>query len=373
MKPIPVRVLTGPLGCGKTTAIAALLAGKPPEENWVVLLNEFTDAGIDALTVAAAARGAYDVRLVPGGCLCCTGEADFRRNLRELIDVVRPARILVEPSGIGHPTGIVEELLAHEAAGQVHLEAVVTLVDPLRLAELLGGTAQEELRAAVEIADVLVLSKADLASSDEQRLFNSFAASVYPPKLMTAKSIRGEIPAAVWQGSPAARFAAADARAAAARIETTRTETTRTQTTRGVAAPSEVAHSAAGHGHDHAESIELEAIAIAGGGERQEFFALRRHGARWIFPRQQAFSRTRLLAALGSALEEWAPELGQAERIKAVVRVAEEEWLLVQRVGDQLSVAPSAWRRDNRLEVLCAAGAAWQPEAWDALWQRCLQ
>jgi hypothetical protein len=368
VKPIPVRVLTGPLGCGKTTAIAALLAGKPPEENWVVLLNEFTDAGIDALTVAAAARGAYDVRLVPGGCLCCTGEADFRRNLRELIDVVRPARIVVEPSGIGHPTGIVEELLAHEAAGQVHLEAVVTLVDPLRLAELLGGTAQEELRAAVEIADVLVLSKADLASSDEQRLFDSFAASVYPPKLMTAQSIRGAIPAAVWQGAPAARCADADARAAAARIKTTRT-----QTTRGVAAPSEVAHSAAGHGHDHAESLQCQAIAISGGGERQEFFALRRHGARWIFPRQQAFSRTRLLAALGSALEEWAPELGQAVRIKAVVRVAEEEWLLVQRVGDQLSVAPSAWRRDNRLEVLCAAGAAWQPEAWDALWQRCLQ
>ena len=347
MKPIPVRVLTGPLGCGKTTAIAALLAGKPPEENWVVLLNEFTDAGIDALTVAAAARGAYDVRLVPGGCLCCTGEADFRRNLRELIDVVRPARIVVEPSGIGHPTGIVEELLAHEAAGQVHLEAVVTSVDPPRLAELLSGTAQEELRAAVEIADVLVLSKADLASSDEQRLFDSFAARVYPPKLMTAQSIRGAIPAAVWQGAPAARRAAVDTHA--------------------------VARSAADHGHDHAESLQAQAIAIAGGGERQEFFALRRHGARWIFPRQQAFSRTRLLAALGSALEEWAPELGQAERIKAVVRVAEEEWLLVQRVGDQLSVTPSAWRRDNRLEVLCAAGAAWQPEAWDALWQRCLQ
>ena len=347
MKPIPVRVLTGPLGCGKTTAIAALLAGKPPEENWVVLLNEFTDAGIDALTVAAAARGAYDVRLVPGGCLCCTGEADFRRNLRELIDVVRPARIVVEPSGIGHPTGIVEELLAHEAAGQVHLEAVVTLVDPPRLAELLSGTAQEELRAAVEISDVLVLSKADLASSEEQRLFDRFAASVYPPKLMTAQSIRGAIPAAVWQGAPAARCAAVDTHA--------------------------VARSAADHGHDHAESLESEAIAIAGGGERQGFFALRRHGARWIFPRQQAFSRTRLLAALGSALEEWAPELAQAERIKAVVRVAEEEWLLVQRVGDQLSVAPSAWRRDNRLEVLCAAGAAWQPEAWDALWQRCLQ
>ena len=347
MKPIPVRVLTGPLGCGKTTAIAALLAGKPPAENWVVLLNEFTDAGIDALTVAAAARGAYDVRLVPGGCLCCTGEADFRRNLRELIDGVRPARILIEPSGIGHPTGIIEELLAHESVGQLQLEAVVTLVDPARLSMLLEGAASEELRAAVDIADVLVLSKADLASAEQQRLFQSFADSVYPPKIMTAHSVRGEIPAAVWQAVPASRESRMSAQSA-------------------------MAHAAA-QGHDHAEIGESDVIALEGGGERQEFFALQRHGARWTFPRQRAFSRTRLLAALASALDEWAPELGQPERIKGVVRVGEDEWVLVQRVGEELSVVPSAWRRDNRLEVLCAAGVRWHPEAWDALWQRCLQ
>ena len=61
--PIPAWVVTGPLGCGKTTLIAGLLAAKPAQERWAVLLNEFSDAGIDALTVAAAARGPYDVRL----------------------------------------------------------------------------------------------------------------------------------------------------------------------------------------------------------------------------------------------------------------------------------------------------------------------
>ena len=108
--PVPVWVVTGPLGCGKTTILAHLMADKPPDKRWVVLLNEFTDAGIDALTVAAAAQGAYDVRLVPGGCLCCAGEADFRRTLQELLapEGNPPARILVEPSGIGHPAGIVE-------------------------------------------------------------------------------------------------------------------------------------------------------------------------------------------------------------------------------------------------------------------------
>jgi G3E family GTPase len=352
VKPIPVRVLTGPLGCGKTTAVAALLATKPPEENWVVLLNEFTDAGIDALTVAAAARGAFDVRLVPGGCLCCTGEADFRRTLRELIDVVRPARILVEPSGIGHPTGIVEELLAHESAGQLHLETVAALIDPQRLACLRDGTAQEELRAAVDIADVLVLSKADLASAEEQQQFMRFAAEVYPPKRKAVHCVRGEIAAEAWQ--PSSTWRSFD------------------PSTRSVAQ-----HAEAGHAHAHDQSVQADSpadvVMLAQGGERHDFYAVRRHGARWTFPRQLAFSRTRLLAALGSALSEWALELGQAERIKAVVRVAEEEWVLVQRVGDALSVEPSAWRRDNRLEVLCAADTPWQPEAWDQLWQRCLR
>ena len=53
-EPIPAHVVTGPLGSGKTTAIARLLAAKPPGQNWVVLLNEFSEAGIDALTVASA-------------------------------------------------------------------------------------------------------------------------------------------------------------------------------------------------------------------------------------------------------------------------------------------------------------------------------
>ena len=132
--PVPVWVVTGPLGCGKTTILAQLMADKPPDERWVVLLNEFTDAGIDALTVAAAAQGAYDVRLVPGGCLCCAGEADFRRTLQELLapEGNPPARILVEPSGIGHPAGIVEELLALGHSGAEYDAWLIRIQDGMQ-------------------------------------------------------------------------------------------------------------------------------------------------------------------------------------------------------------------------------------------------
>ena len=162
--PIPAWVVTGPLGCGKTTLIAGLLAAKPAHERWAVLLNEFSDAGIDALTVAAAARGPYDVRLVPGGCLCCAGEADFRRTLRELVEGDRPDRIVVEPSGIGHPAGIVEELLAHQAAGGIVLEAVLGLVGPSEAGGLDEAERVELARATAEIADLLALAKADAAT-----------------------------------------------------------------------------------------------------------------------------------------------------------------------------------------------------------------
>jgi G3E family GTPase len=103
--PIPVNIITGALGAGKTTAIARLLASKPAAEFWLVILNEFTDTGIDAVTLAAAARGAYDVRMIPGGCLCCTGEEDFRRQLSGVLNLPPHSNppAVIEPSGIGHP------------------------------------------------------------------------------------------------------------------------------------------------------------------------------------------------------------------------------------------------------------------------------
>ena len=58
------HVITGSFGSGKTTAIRRLMANKPEQEPWMVVLNEFTDAGLDALSVAEAARGQFDVRLV---------------------------------------------------------------------------------------------------------------------------------------------------------------------------------------------------------------------------------------------------------------------------------------------------------------------
>ena len=339
--PIPAWVVAGPLGCGKTTLIAQLLATKPAAENWAVLLNEFSDAGIDALTVAAAARGAYDVRMVPGGCICCVGEQDFRRNLLQLVAAdPRPTRIIVEPSGIGHPAGIVEELLMHEAAGGLRLEAVIGLVDADRVA-LLEADDTEPARAAAEIADFLALTKADRADARTLQKFSSIANTLYPAKRWFGPIAGGVLPAVMRD-----LLEAGDGDAISRVARSTRP----------------VSHVAARHGHDgHAAS---SAPTPVGPGERRDVAVLEHHGAAWTFPRRVSFSR--------AMLDELANNFA-AVRIKAVVRVAEDEWCLLQSVEGHVTSAPTAWRRDNRIEVIASATQHFDPAHWDAEWLRQLQ
>lgn len=355
--PIPVWVITGPLGCGKTTLIARWLASKPAAENWVVLLNEYTDAGIDALTVAAAARGAYDVRLVPGGCLCCTGEADFRRNLRELIEQVRPVGILVEPSGIGHPGGIVEELLAHEAAGWLELCGVIGLIDPAHL-----DSTDEAVVAVREIADVLLLSKADTATTAQRAQFARNAAELFPPKTWVGEIEGGELPAA--------------ARAALSRaLLRARTRVLPAQPALHAHEREHAQEHPREHPREHAYThVDGNTYSVAMGsleGERREFHQLDRHGARWVWPRAIAFSETKLLSILSSDLSVIDPALSRPERFKAVLRVGEEDWLLVQMLNGKMAMQSTAWRRDNRLELQLPPGAVWDALAWERLWLRC--
>lgn len=335
--PIPVHVIIGPLGAGKTTLIARLLADKPPHENWVVLLNEYSEAGIDALTVAAAARGAYDVRLIAGGCLCCTGEQDFRRNLRRLVSDVRPARMLVEPSGIGHPAGIVEELLAYETAGQLQLEGIVSLVDPARL-----GAALEDsdalLRDQLDIGDALVLTKADLADAAHFEAFASLVARASPAKAWAGMSVQGALPLAALQAGRGAH------RAAAREI---RRPDGHAMADGHPASPSDDRH----HGVDDSESVRLA------GGERRVVRYLGRAGADWWFGRAVCFDEAAIIGTLGTAVRGCA-------RFKAVLRVAEDRWLLVQHDGGPLTLRESSWRRDSRAELVAQPG---QDVDWSAL------
>ena len=187
------HVITGGFGAGKTTAIRWLMSQKPPEELWVVILNEFTDAGIDVLSVAQSARGASDVRLVAGGCLCCIGELEFGKQLRDILRNAQAVVLAHRAQRRGARRDIVDELTAYQSQRALCLDSVICLIDALdaaRIGQARGGNEWGQIQSA----DVLLMSKSDLAGEAEHEAFAAIAAAQYPAKRYVGRCSGGVCP-----------------------------------------------------------------------------------------------------------------------------------------------------------------------------------
>ena len=185
----PVNLITGFLGVGKTTALLHLLAQRPTGARWAVLVNEFGQVGIDGATLS---QSDVAVREVPGGCICCSAQLPLRVTLTRLLREVRPARLLIEPTGLGHPAGVIDVLRSEGLAGAVELRNVVCLVDPRQLSDA-KYRGLETYQDQLALADVLVANKCDQATSEQLQAFEAFAAQCYPPKLLTAQVTQGAL------------------------------------------------------------------------------------------------------------------------------------------------------------------------------------
>ena len=163
---IPVTVVTGFLGSGKTTLIRELLA-RPEGADTAVVVNEFGEVGIDNALLRASSDATV---LLGNGCLCCTVRTDLQESLRTLFaERTRGAvpsfrRVIIETSGLADPGPVLQTFASDRALGQeFHLQSLVTVVDavagPGNLAKM------PEARHQAALADRIVLTKSDLADN----------------------------------------------------------------------------------------------------------------------------------------------------------------------------------------------------------------
>ena len=179
MNSIPVNIISGFLGSGKTTAIINLLRQKTTDEQWAVIINEFGKISIDSQTLRSITSDTGTVFDISGGCICCSARGYFQENLEKIINNGNYSRILIEPSGLGG-IEMVSEIV--EASPNLTLMPVIcmldiTLTDNPRLQNL------PIYRKQIEKADIIVFTKCDLPedSAIVDALIDKFK-SLHPEK-----------------------------------------------------------------------------------------------------------------------------------------------------------------------------------------------
>jgi len=158
--PLPVTVVTGFLGAGKTTLVNAWLAGIA-RGDVAVIVNEHGRIGIDGELLAARARTVVEIT---GGCICCTTQAELVRALDELAATAAPGgRVLVETSGAASPAGVLRAIAAGGPEGTFALDGVITVVDASRV----DAVCRHDLAIEqIGYADIVVLSRIDACDAE---------------------------------------------------------------------------------------------------------------------------------------------------------------------------------------------------------------
>ena len=310
---VPTNLITGFLGVGKTTTILNLLAQRPADERWAVLVNEFGEVGIDGAIIEGAGRAGVAVSEIAGGCFCCSSNEPLDFTLIELIRQTQPQRVLIEPTGLGHPAAVLETLRGPWFRNLIDLRATICVADPADFANPRVADSpvfQDQLH----MADIVLVNKSDRAAPEQTAAFLKHLRELFPPKLSVLTTTNGTCDAALL-----------DADISAERVPLF---------------PNAHPPQAAPVTPPHAAPLTM---LLPGHPLRKESPQGDRAACGWLFSPFDRFSKLALLELLGGSLD--------VHRLKGVFNVG-TEWLLFNRVGGDLTCESIPYCRDSRIEVI---------------------
>jgi G3E family GTPase len=191
MVPVPILLVTGFLGAGKTTVVNHLLA-HAEGRRIAAVVNDFGAINIDAELIAGASDGVVSLA---NGCICCSLEGDLLRTLATLLRRdPRPEFIVIETSGVADPADIVRNLMDPLIWQEAPLETLLCVVDATTPAKTLSDDAL--LRSQLRAADVVALSKVDLADAASRAQLHD-AIRALRPAAVVVDALQGEVPPAL--------------------------------------------------------------------------------------------------------------------------------------------------------------------------------
>jgi G3E family GTPase len=305
---VPTNLITGFLGVGKTTAVIDLLKNRPEGSRWAVLVNEYGEVAIDGAMIEGSAPDGVSVREVGGGCVCCATAPYLPVAIHFLLLEAKPERLLIETTGLGHPARLLDTL-RRDYRGRLDVRATIGLVDP-------ADFARPEMRTnpnfvdQIQLADVVMMNKLDTASPELVADFEQWANTLFPPKLLIAGTTYGRLDPA-WL----------DLTASDERLPLF-----------------PEAHTAIPHHRDRATATPHPGRPVRYPSPPGVSPAC----CGWVFHAADEFDEGKLMALLSG--------VPGVTRLKGVFHLP-DEWIVINRTGNNTSVSPTSYRRDSRLEV----------------------
>lgn len=325
IKPVPTNIITGFLGTGKTSAILHLLKSKPDDERWAVLVNEFGEIGVDGSFFWGKhpEEGGVFVREVPGGCMCCASGFPVQIALNQLLARAKPDRLLIEPTGLGHPVEVLELLSADYYRDVLSIQKVITLVDARKLSDS-RYTEHATFNQQIATADIIVGNKQDLYSEEDAANLTAYVQKIAPAEPRILLTEQGNIELGLLEGKTQA-----------------------------------IANHHAHHHHEHQQGESLADQPLPPGGYVQavnegEGF----QSVGWRFSAEKVFDRNKLFGFLtGLAVE----------RMKAVF-ITEEGIFAYNLTADALTEQELDECIESRIEIIAdAINNDWQPQLFACL------